>query len=163
MSQLDFYFCQAYIRHPAADEEKNNGTSTEDVKRKVVELISSDSSSQAIKRHVDQITTNLNENNIIDKDEQATAMKLVKLLERKRRKNERLERKQRYVENCAKKLDNESGQSAAVKKTKYVECATCKNPRGESCEHNLCRKCCKEKVFTEHIECKGLSSLLDKI
>ena len=144
--------CQAYIRHPVA-ELKNNSAEI----KIVGELISLDSSSVAIKRHVDEITNNINENNI-NKSDQESAMKVVKLLERKRRKHERIERKQRYIENNLKRISKEAGEeftAAPIKKTKYVYCGNCKNPKSENCEHNLCRKCCKDKVFTEKIECKG--------
>ena len=34
-------------------------------------------------------------------------------------------------------------------------CLSCPNPAGLKCEFKLCRKCCKEKCFTEELDCPG--------
>ncbi len=34
-------------------------------------------------------------------------------------------------------------------------CQLCPNPCGQKCETSLCRKCCKQKCFTEELDCLG--------
>ena len=84
-----------------------------------------------------------NEDEIVDPE---IARKLSKLIERKKRKQERIERKLKH---------NSADLGHNQKKAKYVNCDHCKNPRGETCSFNLCRKCCKDKVWNEQKECKG--------
>ena len=124
-----------------------------------MEITSKDSSSMALKRHVDEITSSING---LDQAEQESAMKLVKYLERKRRKQDRVERKAMYIEQNLKKIEeyNENPEEYVKKRerAKYAFCV-CKNIRGEKCEHSMCRKCCKEKIERtgeiEELECRG--------
>lgn len=123
---------------------------------RILELTSKDSSSTALKRHVDEITSNIND---LEQAEQETALKLVKHLERKRRKQDRIEKKAKYIQENLKKINeyNENPEKYMMKreKAKYTLCEVCKNPRGENCEFKMCRKCCKEKIHGEELECKG--------
>merc|ERR1739836_221574 len=86
-------------------------------------------------------------------------MNLLKHLERKRRKQDRIEKKAKYIEENLMKIKayNENPEEYLKKreKMKYTLCDVCKNPRGENCEYKLCRKCCEEKIHTEEIQCKG--------
>ncbi|KAB0796385.1 hypothetical protein PPYR_10446 [Photinus pyralis] len=34
-------------------------------------------------------------------------------------------------------------------------CSLCANPLGSKCEYKLCKKCCKDKCFTENLDCEG--------
>uniref|UniRef100_A0AC35TSP6 Dus domain-containing protein n=1 Tax=Rhabditophanes sp. KR3021 TaxID=114890 RepID=A0AC35TSP6_9BILA len=38
-------------------------------------------------------------------------------------------------------------------KKQYQTCVICKSPAGESCNHDLCKKCCKSKCATEDLLC----------
>jgi hypothetical protein len=82
---------------------------------------------------------------INDKEDTALSLKVAKILDRKLRKKERLERKLKY-----KNPNNLN------RKKSYINCTGCKNPRGENCEYCLCRKCCKEKVFNSQLVCSGM-------
>ena len=129
------------------DEINNNNA---EVKKVIEETIQPDSSSSIIKRHLDEINKTIDYDNKDDPN-QETALKLVKLLERKRRKTAKIERKKRYIE----KLSSKESEIDSAKTLKYINCNQCKNPQSCNCEWKLCRKCCKEKIFTEKIECKG--------
>lgn len=84
---------------------------------------------------MEEITNNIND---LDSNEQDSAMRMVKHLERKRRKQERIEKKQNYIENNLKNIkeynDDPQGYLLKRHKMKYVLCDQCKNPRGENCE-----------------------------
>ena len=146
---MEYYRCHAYIR-PAINAETEK--QREEIKKTLENTVAEDSNSTSIKRHLEELQSSINEST--DKIEQETARKLAKLLERKRRKTERIEKKLKYIERNQSNKDGD----IQVKKSKYINCNNCKNPKGDSCEHSLCRKCCKEKVFTEEIECKGNTS-----
>jgi tRNA-dihydrouridine synthase 1 len=122
--EIKYWHCQPYIRSlPNSNASLNIGESVK------------------LSESVDQ--TNIKcESEIIDPE---VARKLSKIIERKKRKQERIDRKLKY---------NDLGNKQ--KTTKYVNCDNCKNPRGETCSFNLCRKCCKDKVWNEQKECKGL-------
>lgn len=145
-NSIEYYHCQVHIRLMPDEIVQNNS----EVKTIIQQTISSDSSSQVIKRHLDEIHKKIDYDNEQDL-EQEQSKKLVKMLERKRRKTLKIERKQRYVERVVK----DSGEIVERKIAKYVDCSQCKNPRGGNCDWLLCRMCCKNKVFTEEIECKG--------
>ena len=104
-------------------------------------------SSEEARKHLEEVTSTLNDDSV-NEEGKAVAVKLVKLLDRKRRKLERIERKMAYRAKTA-------NQPVVPRPLRYVFCKTCKNPKGQNCEYELCRMCCKEKVFTEGIECKG--------
>ncbi|XP_014210638.2 tRNA-dihydrouridine(16/17) synthase [NAD(P)(+)]-like [Copidosoma floridanum] len=38
-------------------------------------------------------------------------------------------------------------------------CIDCPNPLGSKCEYKLCRQCCRNKCFTENLDCKGHRNL----
>ena len=102
-------------------------------------------------RHLDEINKTIDyeqESNT----EQEKARKLVKLLERKRRKTAKIERKQRYIE---KLIKDKGSEAPFIKETKYINCSNCKNPRNDKCSFLLCRMCCKQKIFTEQKDCIG--------
>lgn len=143
--KLGYWLCQSYIR-PIQSAEKSK--EREDLKKLVEEKICEDASSpNALKRHIEELTSSLNEN--LDKEEKESVLKCAKIIERKKRKLEKIERKAKYME------EQESRKNDKNKKDKYANCGLCKNPKGEKCEFELCRKCCKNKVFTELIGCKG--------
>jgi len=129
--------------------DKNNA----EVKKVIEKTILPDSSSTIIKQHLDEINKTIDYDNK-DDPSQETALKLVKLLERKRRKTAKIERKKRLTEKLDVK-DKDDLDSTNVKQPKYINCNQCKNPQSCNCEWKLCRKCCKEKIFSEKIECKG--------
>lgn len=104
------------------------------------------SNTTEIKQHLSDLSSSIKDEGV-DEEQKAVALKLAKLLERKKRKLERIERK---IINKAR------GKPAVSKKTQYENCKDCKNPKSLNCEHDMCRNCCKEKVFTQNIECKGL-------
>ncbi len=145
-----YYQCQPYIR---TIENEETLREREEIKKIVDQLgnQSSNSETNAIdnqtesKRQEPESNNSFKEASLLLEDEDS-ARKLAKLLERQKRKKDRLE----------KKISHTNGQTIvpASKKT-YVHCATCKNPRGETCKYFLCKKCCKEKVFTEELECVG--------
>lgn len=102
---------------------------------------------------MDEIAGDLDANEKIDEK----TKKLMTVLERKRRKLEKIERKKQYANNMKSKkveLDELTGLEVRAA-PKYVDCGECKNPRGASCAFGLCRKCCKQKVFTDELDCKG--------
>ena len=74
----------------------------------------------------------------MDSSEQDSAMKMIKHLDRKRRKQERIEKKQKYIENNLKNIKeySEDPQAYLLKrqKMKYILCENCRNPRGDNCE-----------------------------
>lgn len=105
------------------------------------------SNSQEAKKQLEEISSTLNDESV-DEEKKAATLKLAKLLDRKRRKLERIERKMAYRAKSA-------NQPVVPRPLRYVFCKTCKNPKGQACEHELCRMCCKEKVFTQNVECKG--------
>ena len=103
-------------------------------------------------RHLDEISKTINyeqENSA----EQMKTRRLVKILERKRRKTAKIERKQRYIEKLIK--ENGNDEKLNPKESKYINCSNCKNPRNNNCNWGLCRMCCKDKVFADEQECKG--------
>ena len=171
-----YWICQPYIR-PDPDLAT---TQREDLKRelqsKLDQIGATDQPqvqgggggvSTSIKRQIHELTSEIEVNQ--EPDDRTT--KMVKLLERKRRKREKCERKQRQLSQLMQRGEaSESGQEltkeeqlkrlhelvvSQKKPTKYVLCSNCKNPRGENCAHSLCRSCCKEKVFTDQVDCKG--------
>lgn len=141
---MSYWLCQSYIR-PIQSAETSKAR--EDLKKLVEEKISEDASSpNALKRHIDELTSSLNES--LDREKKESVLKCAKIIERKKRKLEKIERKAKYnEENEVRKQEN--------RRDKYASCGLCKNPKGEKCEFSLCRKCCKNKVFTEMIDCKG--------
>lgn len=140
-SKLEYYMCQVHIRQTQLEAEKN----VSEIKKQIEETISNDSSSQSIKRHLDEITKAI-DYDATNNQEQENARKLVKLLERKRRKTAKLERKQKYAQETSE---------SEPKRPKYINCSACKNPRSDNCDWQLCRSCCKNKVFSDEVECKG--------
>lgn len=142
---MEYWLCQSYIRPIQSDESTKE---REELKRLVEEKISEDASCpNALKRHIDELTLSLNEN--LEKEEKDSVLKFAKIIERKKRKLEKIERKN-------KSLEEEEARKQENKRNKYSLCGgQCKNPKGEKCEFKLCRKCCKDKVFTDKIDCKG--------
>jgi hypothetical protein len=146
--EIPYWRCQAYVRTLPSEQNKSD-----EIKKKLSEF--DDTNSSIIKSQVDEMSKRIEaeeEQNEKDKD---TAKKLIKLLDRKRRKFERIEKKQKFIE----KLKEENREKSNIMKVRYVICKSCKNPKSGNCQFELCRKCCKEKVFTEELECKGFLSL----
>ena len=133
--------CQAYLRPIVTEKTEKD---REEILKTIETTISSDLNSDGIKKKVEELNNSISDK--ISVLEQESTRKLVKLLERKRRKHERIERKLKNLP-----IDNDGH----IKKTKYVYCASCKNPKSANCDYNLCRKCCKDKVWNQQIECKG--------
>jgi tRNA-dihydrouridine synthase 1 len=96
--------------------------------------------------------------------------RLKKSIERKKRKQEKAERKEAFKKRMRE--TNPSLTSPATldltendqikllktigKKVKYLYCDECRcNPRSGHCDYNLCRMCCKDKIFKEQLDCKG--------
>ena len=142
---MKFYQCQAYIRHKTIPADNKQ------INEKIDQLIASDSSSTALKRHADEITNNIEK---MDKTEQESAMKLVKHLERKRRKQDRIEKKTKYIEENLKKIPayiaNPEEYLKKRNQMKYTLCETCKNPRGENCKKLFLGKCHKHIISTKN-------------
>ena len=152
--ELPYFLCQAQIRHCKIENK-------EEINQQVEHVISQDASSAGIKRQLTEISTSLTEEGL-DKGEEETTRNLIKVLERKRRKREKIERKENYQKLRKQKNLGEIDQEETVdkvKKPKYLNCERCKNPKSENCEHSLCRKCCKDKVFTEKVDCKGKTQI----
>lgn len=42
-----------------------------------------------------------------------------------------------------------------VAKSTIELCVDCPNPRGQACEYNRCRKCCRIKAYEDVLDCKG--------
>ncbi len=128
-TDLEFYRCQAYIRHAAPSPVDSTKLS-----EKLAEIGPGELTSSALKRHVDEIAGNMGEMNA---SEQEGAMRLVKVLERKRRKQDRVERKAKYIEENLKKIkaynDDPEGYLKKKEKMKYELCI-CKNPMGAECK-----------------------------
>ena len=173
---MPYWVCQPYIR-PDPDLAT---TQRDDLKRELESKLdqinmstnedtsSPPSISTSIKRQIHELTGDLD----VNQEPDDKTKKMVKLLERKRRKLEKCERKQRQLEQLIEREKGSDGQSETTttsddrlriqqlilnnkKPTKYVLCSNCKNPRGENCSFSLCRSCCKEKVFTDQVDCKG--------
>ncbi len=129
---LEFYRCQAYIRHSPPDPVNSSK-----LIEKLAEIGPSELTSSALKRHVEEIAGNIGE---MSANEQESAMKLVKVLERKRRKQDRMERKAKYIEENLKKIkaynDDPEGYLKKKEKMKYELCV-CKNPMGAECNWNF--------------------------
>ncbi len=142
---LEYYRCQAYIRPIITEKSEKD---REEILKTIETTIANDTSSDAIKKKVEELSKTISEKN--DALEQEATRKLVKLLERKRRKHERIERKLKHLPTTKDGIS-----TAKIKKEKYVYCQTCKNPKSANCDWNLCRSCCKEKIWTQKIECKG--------
>ena len=147
-NQLEYYRCQAYIRPIITEKSEKD---REEILKTVETTIADDTSSNGIKKKVEELSKTISEKN--DAIEQEATRKLVKLLERKRRKHERIERK---LKNFHPTTTNDGVNVSRIKNTKYVYCETCKNPKSANCDWNLCRSCCKDKVWTQKIECKGI-------
>lgn len=136
---VPYWRCQSHIRSLSSEiATKEN----EEISKSVT-----CSNSAEIRRHLENISTSLTDESVDDEQKQA-ALKLAKLLERKKRKIERIERKISYRSKNPSVVDT-------PRKPRYEICLTCKNPKSANCEHELCRACCKDKVFTQNIECKG--------
>jgi hypothetical protein len=107
-------------------------------------------SHEEIAKKLNELT---NSHQLLDEDKEKSMLKIAKILERKRRKHERLERKAKAQGD----LQSIGGEPPMKQQriAKYLLCEVCKNPRGASCEYSLCKTCCKNKVHTELIECKG--------
>ncbi|RWS14893.1 tRNA-dihydrouridine(16/17) synthase-like [NAD(P)(+)] [Dinothrombium tinctorium] len=63
-------------------------------------------------------------------------------------------RKERKLKKLQKKID------CPRKKSKPSICESCPNPKGQKCDYNLCRACCRKKVFSEVLDCIGHGLLL---
>ena len=146
---LEYYRCQAYIRPIITEKSEKD---REEILKTIETTIADDTSSVGIKKKVEELSKTISEKN--DALEQEATRKLVKLLERKRRKHERIERKLKHLPTTTDGLS-----TTKIKKEKYVYCQTCKNPKSANCDWNLCRSCCKDKIWTQKIECKGLLEL----
>ena len=145
--ELPYFVCQTIIRHPSGDKN-------EEVREEAEQVISFESSSVEIKKRLSEIGASLEES--LNKEEEENTLGLMKILDRKRRKRERVERKENYLK-MQKMKNQESEEVEKIKKPKYVSCGKCKNPKSENCEHSLCRKCCKDKVFIDQVDCKGVN------
>ena len=54
------------------------------------------------------------------------------------------------------KLDRKKSQKVETSKiARYETCFSCKNPRSNICDNQMCRRCCRDKTFSENSECKG--------
>lgn len=142
--EIPYWRCQSHIRSLSSQVAiKENEQISQSV---------TCANSQEAKKHLDEISSTLADENVSE-EQKAAAIKLVKLLDRKKRKLERIERKMAYR---AKTAAQQQLQPAVPRPLRYVFCKTCKNPKGKNCSFELCRMCCKEKVFTQNVECKGL-------
>ncbi|KAH3861896.1 hypothetical protein DPMN_024850, partial [Dreissena polymorpha] len=56
-----------------------------------------------------------------------------------------------------KRLRNPNKDFTGKKKIKFDICTsdTCNNPRGQKCNHNLCKSCCRRKTSVEVVDCEG--------
>jgi len=129
--------CQAHIR------SLSSKVAVKENEELITKQSVSVASTSEIKKHLNDINSSLNDADI-DDGEKSESLKLARLLDRKKRKLERIERK------AVRKSTPRT-----TMKTRYINCTRCKNPKSHNCEHNLCRMCCKDKVFIEKIECKG--------
>jgi len=146
--EIFYWMCQAHIR-PTRDDESKREELHQTV-QETLAVIGNDP--QAIKLHLDEMRKNINyhasslNTNDPDQVDQSTQQKIAKLLERKKRKQERIERKQAYT----KKHLNDP---VITKKPKYVDCAGCKNPSGTNCDSKMCRGCCRDYVYKNGLKC----------
>ena len=144
-NELAYFQCQAYIR-PIITEKSEKDRA--EIMKTIETTISDDLSSENIKKKVEELNSSINDKASVL--EQESTRKLVKLLERKRRKHERIERKLKHIPTTTDGITE-----AQVKKDKYVYCLTCKNPKSKNCDYDLCRACCKDKIWNQKLECKG--------
>ena len=141
--------CQAYLRPIITEKSEKD---REEILKTIETTISEDVSAEGIRKKVDELNNAMLNDKISELDQESTR-KLVKLLERKRRKHERIERKLKHTSPVVEDLGVNS--TPYIKKTKYTYCGSCKNPKSANCDFSLCRSCCKDKVWTEKVECKG--------
>ncbi len=138
-SSLPYWVCQAHIRHANSDKSSNSQENNPE----------SESVSETTK--VKEART----------DEEVANLRLAKLLARKRRKKERQERRIAYkrIKNGEQPPPvNRNGQPTGKKI--YLLCGVCKNPRCDSCEFELCKRCCKQKMSNDDVTCKSKQNLL---
>lgn len=155
--KLDYWLCQSYIRTIQSDEWSKE----REALKKITDQMIADGNVNANEflaqklneeKQATMTTTEANE-----KEHQISMLKIAKILERKKRKQDRIEKKLNARKVLAEKMA--SGEITS-KRPVYIKCLSCKNPRGLTCGFELCRKCCRDKVFTEQIECKGISNLI---
>ncbi|XP_074106212.1 dihydrouridine synthase 1 [Cotesia typhae] len=53
---------------------------------------------------------------------------------------------------------NQTSQTPKIRRASIL-CAECPNPKGAKCEYNYCRQCCRNKCFTDNLDCAGHRNL----
>ncbi|XP_028395630.1 tRNA-dihydrouridine(16/17) synthase [NAD(P)(+)]-like isoform X2 [Dendronephthya gigantea] len=55
-----------------------------------------------------------------------------------------------------RKLEQQQQKQSTQRSFKWDRCEKCiVNPKGRKCNYMLCRACCREKTFTEHLNCRS--------
>ncbi|XP_067118570.1 tRNA-dihydrouridine(16/17) synthase [NAD(P)(+)]-like [Centruroides vittatus] len=54
-----------------------------------------------------------------------------------------------------KKLSRNPNKKFEVPRERFVNCMLCPNPKGMRCCFQMCKSCCRNKTFTENLECIG--------
>ena len=161
---INYWICQAHIRPIVTSELTEERSEINRMVNNIMSELGDVSSSDGLSMKLDEISGSKSLSMLSEKEQHTSILKIAKILERKRRKNERLERKIKYRDSCRQKAAEKNGLAAVVSDVKscvasgkrvYVYCTKCKNPRGETCEYGMCRKCCRDKVFYEIVSCKG--------
>ena len=153
-SSLDYWLCQSYIRTIQSEEWSKE----RETLKKITDQLIADGQVDGGEFIAQKLSEEKQQATMSEKEQQISMLKIAKILERKKRKQERIDKKLNARKILAEKIA--SGEATITKRPVYIKCQSCKNPRGLTCAFELCRKCCKDKVLAEQVDCKGRFNFL---